>query len=200
MNNDENETTVEDNNNNNVEETGKEVTQPSSKGKTEGESEKTFTQSEVNALLRKEKEKSTKGVPTKEELEAFRAWQESQKSAEQKNTEKEIKYQEISTENEDLKKENLLFRKGVTNADDVEFLVFKISKMDGDFEDNVDNFLKENPKYTAPVGSEKENDGANDDKVDNTSNGVATRKNDIKTVSNVDAILRARHPDLFKEN
>ena len=46
--------------------------------------EKTFTQAEVNELIRVRLERERKGQPTKDELTAFRNWQNSQKTAEQK--------------------------------------------------------------------------------------------------------------------
>ena len=46
--------------------------------------EKTFTQAEVNELIRARLERERKGQPTKDELTAFRNWQNSQKTAEQK--------------------------------------------------------------------------------------------------------------------
>ena len=46
--------------------------------------EKTFTQAEVNELIRVRLERERKGQPTKDELTAFRSWQNSQKTAEQK--------------------------------------------------------------------------------------------------------------------
>lgn len=48
------------------------------------EAEKTFTQAEVNELIRVRLERERKGQPTKDELTAFRDWQNSQKTAEQK--------------------------------------------------------------------------------------------------------------------
>lgn len=46
--------------------------------------EKTFTQNEVNDLIKARLERERKGQPTKDELAAFRDWQNSQKTAEQK--------------------------------------------------------------------------------------------------------------------
>ena len=46
--------------------------------------EKTFTQAEVDSLIKSRLERERKGQPTKEELTAFREWQNSQKTAEQK--------------------------------------------------------------------------------------------------------------------
>ena len=48
------------------------------------QAEKTFTQAEVNELIRLRLERERKGQPTKDELTAFRDWQNSQKTAEQK--------------------------------------------------------------------------------------------------------------------
>lgn len=48
------------------------------------QAEKTFTQAEVNELIRARLERERKGQPTKDELTAFREWQNSQKTTEQK--------------------------------------------------------------------------------------------------------------------
>lgn len=160
--------------------------------KTSEKEQKTFTQEEVNAMLTKER----KRMPSEDELKAFREYQESQKTAEQKKSEEEKKHQETTTENESLKKENLLFRKGVLSSDDVEFLVFKISKMDGDFEENVDKFLKENPKYLK--GQEDAEQDDKEEKKETT--GVQTNKGGVNTDTGVDAILKSRHPELYKNN
>ena len=37
---------------------------------------------------------------------------------------------------------------GITDADEVEFIVYKVGKMDGDFADNLKEYLANNPKYT----------------------------------------------------
>lgn len=146
----ENKETVE--NNENVEETGKVDTQSTQKNE-EG-TEKTFTQEEVNSFLKKEKEKILKGVPTKEEMKAFKDWQESQKTAEQKQSEKEKEYQNALTKNQSLIQENEVLKAGV-NIDDVDYVIFKVSKMEGEFTDNLRDFLKENPKYLISSQNEK---------------------------------------------
>ncbi|MGN0553172.1 MAG: hypothetical protein ACI4I1_07305 [Oscillospiraceae bacterium] len=50
--------------------------------------EKTFTQKEVDGIVKERLERERKGMPTKDELKAFRAWQDSQKTAEQLSAEK----------------------------------------------------------------------------------------------------------------
>lgn len=138
--------------------------------------EKTFTQDEFNEALRKEVSRKTKGIPSKEELDAYKEWKESQKSEEEKRLEKEKSYQDTisSKDNEisNLTKENLLLRKGVKD-DDMDYVLFKVSKLDGEFEDNLETFLKDNPKFlvsnetketkTVDLGSEHSEEKANDD-------------------------------------
>ncbi len=46
---------------------------------------KTFTQDEVNELIKARLERERKNTPTKDELQAFREWQENSKTAEQKH-------------------------------------------------------------------------------------------------------------------
>lgn len=49
---------------------------------------KTFTQAELDAIVKQRLERQAKGQPSKEEMEAFRKWQDSQKTAEQLSAEK----------------------------------------------------------------------------------------------------------------
>lgn len=91
--------------------------------------------------------KKMKGMPSKEELKAFKEWQESQKTAEQKQAEKEAEYKEKDTKISELEKENAVLKAGVTDADDIDYILFKVSKMEGEFEENLAKFLKDNPKY-----------------------------------------------------
>ena len=50
--------------------------------------EKAFTQSEFDAIVKQRLERQAKGQPTKEEMDAFHKWQDSQKTAEQLSQEK----------------------------------------------------------------------------------------------------------------
>ena len=176
----ENKETVE---NVNVEETGGAVTQTEQKN--EEKAEKTFTQEEVNSMLKKEKQKTEKkyeGI----DITKYKEWQESQKTAEQKQAEKETEYQKTLSEKESLFQENQVLKAGV-NVDDVDYVVFKVSKMDGEFEENLAKFLKDNPKY---LGQELE--------TEHKATGTP-----VKTLSSeesgVTAILKAKHPELFEK-
>lgn len=90
--------------------------------------------------------KKMKGMPSKEELKAFKEWQESQKTAEQKQAEKEAEYQKTLNELNTLKQTNAVLSAGV-NKDDADYVIFKVGKMEGEFEENLAKFLKDNPKY-----------------------------------------------------
>lgn len=109
---------------------------------------KTFTQEELNKIVQERLEKEKKKIPSKEELKAFKDWKESQKTEDEKQAEKETEYQKTLTRNAELENENKAFKAGV-NKDDVDYVVFKVSKMDGDFEENLASFLEDNPKYLA---------------------------------------------------
>ena len=163
------------------------VTQPANK--TEGE-EKTFTQEEVNSFLKKETAKALKGMPSKEELKAFKEWQETQKTAEQKQAEKEAEYQKALSEKENVLQENKVLKAGV-NADDVDYVVYKVSKMEGDFEENLAEFLEKNPKF---INQGQEPEG----ETKGTSTGVHTQKQPTNQDSGVMAILKQKHPEIYK--
>lgn len=90
--------------------------------------------------------KKMKNMPSKEELKAFKDWQESQKTAEQKQAEKEAEYQKTLNELNTLKQTNAILEAGV-NKDDADYVLFKVSKIEGEFEENLAKFLKDNPKY-----------------------------------------------------
>ena len=52
------------------------------------QAEKTFTQKELDEIVRQRLERQKKGQPSKEEMDAFHKWQDSQKTAEQLSAEK----------------------------------------------------------------------------------------------------------------
>lgn len=130
--------------------------------------------------------KKMKGMPSKEELKAFKEWQESQKTAEQKQAEKDAEYAQKDTTISELQKENAVLKAGVKEADDIEFVLWKVGKMEGEFEENLAKFLKDNPKYLKGEElTEPKATGAPVKSLSSTENGVT-------------AILKAKHPELYK--
>lgn len=165
-----------------VEGTGDAVTQ--TEQKTE-EAVKTFTQDEVNTMLKKEKQKAEKkyeGI----DVAKYKEWVESQKTAEQKQAEKDAEYAQKDTTISQLQKENAVLKAGVKDADDIDYVLFKVGKMEGEFEENLAKFLKDNPKYLGQELEERKATGAPVRTISSEDNGVK-------------AILRAKHQDLFKE-
>jgi hypothetical protein len=79
-----------------------------------------------------------------------------------------------------------VLKSGVT-YDDVDYVLFKVSKIDGEFEDNLKTFLTENPKHITQTNT-----------VKNT--GVISKNT---TFSNDEdgylSILKRKHPNVFKE-
>lgn len=109
-------------------------------------SEKTFTQEELNKIVQERLDKEKKKMPSKEDLKAFKEWKESQKTEAEKQAEKDAEYQKTLNELNTLKQTNAVLEAGV-NKDDADYVLFKVSKMEGEFEENLAKFLKDNPKY-----------------------------------------------------
>ena len=149
--------------------------------------QKTFaTQEEFNEALKREVARKTRNVPSKEELKAFNEWKESQKTEEDKKN-------EILLENETLKKQlayaenkSVVANAGVDSKFQ-KFVLSEVSEMEGDFEDNLKDYLKENPQFLV---QSKEIETPK-------TNGVATKKIGNDAEDGVTAILKAKHPDLF---
>ncbi len=142
--------------------------------------EKTFTQEEVNAIVLKAEKK----MPSKEELKAFREWKESQKTEAEKQAEKEAEYQKTLNELNALKQTNAVLEAGV-NKDDADYVLFKVGKIEGEFEENLAKFLKDNPKYLKQEleTTEPKATGAPVRTISSGSDGVT-------------AILKAKHPEI----
>ena len=148
---------------------------------------KTFTQEEANSMLKKERKK----IPDKEELKAFNEWKESQKTDEDKKTELTQENVTLKSEKQNLEQLISIMEKGI-DKDTAEFIQFKVAKMEGDFDDNLEDYLKSNPKY---LKNEK------DDVVEKettTTTGVAVNKNTTNSDNGVSAILKAKYPELYK--
>lgn len=129
----------------NAEGTGNVDTQTTNQNE-EKATEKTFTQEQLNKIVKERLEKEQKKMPSKEELKAFKDWKESQKTEAEKQAEKEAEYKKTLNELNTLKQTNAVLEAGV-NKDDADYVLFKVSRMEGEFEENLAKFLKDNPKY-----------------------------------------------------
>lgn len=137
--------------------------------------EKTFTQAEVDAMIGKRLAKAMKGMPSEDELSAFRSWKESQQTEQERwnNLTKErddsrTALSAAQAELEQLKHEKYVLSKGLT-GEEAEFIAFKAAKMVNDrttFEQAVDALTADRKKttfdWTAPVGGGSTKTGEND--------------------------------------
>jgi len=166
-----------------AEETGTTETQPVVVEETkedEGLDVKAEAQKMADAMVAKK----MKGMPTKEELKEYKDYKDSLKTNEEKIKEEALEKQKMVDENTNLKRVVELFRLGV-NQEDMDYVLFKCSQIDGDFDNNLSLFLKENPKYlTSNQDTEK------------VSTGVSTKREAINEVMGFENILKDRNPDL----
>ena len=149
----------------------------------------TETKAEVKTVTLEEAQKMVdkalaKKLPPKEEMEAFSKWKESQKTDAEKQAEKDKETETLRQEVLNTKMENALLKKGI-NEEDMDYVMFKVGKMDGNFKENLEEFIKENPKYTTREETKKPE-----------TTGVKTSGAESKE-SGVTAILKAKHPELF---
>ena len=148
-----------------------------------GQEQKTFTQEELNTIVETRLAKAKKDMPSKEELKKYNEWKEAQKTEQEKMAEKETEYQKVLAEKEQIINENKILKSGV-NAEDTDYVLFKVTKMEGEFEENLSKFLKDNPRFLNKT-------------VPSKATGVETR---TTSQSNEDdgvmAILKSKHPNI----
>ena len=149
----------------------------------------TETKEEVKTITLEEAQKMVNGalakkLPPKEEMDAFKQWKESQKTETEKQAETLKELETLRQEAVNAKRENALLKKGI-NEEDIDYVMFKVGKMEGEFDDNLVEFLKENPKFTAK-----------EEKTVASTTGVKTSGVENKD-SGVTAVLKAKHPELF---
>lgn len=126
--------------------------------------EKTFTQAEVDAIIGKRIAKAMKGVPSDEELAAYRTWKDGQQTEQQRQAQRDKDFNKAQsdlaaaqTELEALRREKYVLSKGLT-GDEAEFIAFKAAKLVDDkttFEQAVDSLTAEKKPsfdWMAPVG------------------------------------------------
>lgn len=152
-----------------------ETTQEQNSGNVENV-EKTFTQKELDEIVQARLAKESKKYPSKDELNEYKAWKESQKTEAEKNAEKEAEYEKILKQNSKYAKEISILKAGVKAGEDAAFVEFRVSQMEGDFDENLANYLKDNPKYLSSYQESKPSQPINlgsEHKPKNTGDGLA---------------------------
>ena len=135
---------------------------------------KTFTQEEVDAMIGKRLAKAMKGMPSDDELTAYRTWKDSQQTEQERQEKREKEFADnksaltaAQTEVQQLKREKYVLSKGLT-GEEAEFISFKAEKMVDDkttFEQAVDKLTENRQKvkfdWTAPAGGSSEKNNVN---------------------------------------
>jgi len=129
--------------------------------------EKTFTQSEFNEALKNEVARKTKGMPNKEELKAFNEWKESQKTESEKMIELTQQLAEANKKLDYANQQNVVANAGVDSKFQ-KFVHSEVSQLEGDFENNLTSYLKDNPHFL----TQKEEKRATTGFAQNTTNVV----------------------------
>ncbi len=111
--------------------------------------EKTHTQADVDRIVGERLARERAKFPGEDELKAFTEWKKSQQSEAEKIAEREKEYQTQIAKNTELQRELAVIKAGV-KTDDADYVIFRVSKMEGDFDKNLKAFLAENKKYTEP--------------------------------------------------
>ena len=121
------------------------------------QAEKTFTQKELDDIVKQRLDRAKKDMPSKDELKAFREWKDSQKTAEQKAAEQlaEVTAARDSAEREKSRLEIKVscLAKGVPAdaADDVIALAERFIDDDTTIEKAVEKVLEKYPSFRSAV-------------------------------------------------
>lgn len=143
--------------------------------------DKTFTQDELNSIVESRLAKERKKYPSEKELKAFNDWKASQKTEEEKAKEKDDEIASLKKQIADGERMNSIRKADVSEAFH-KFVLSEVSSMDGDFDTNLQNYLKENPQYV---------------KSSNRSTGMRMNgSNDGDEDDGVTAILKRKHPNI----
>lgn len=104
--------------------------------------EKTFTQAQLDDIVKERLKK----YPSKEELENYNKWKESQKTDAEKQKEQDEKIQKDLQEGNAAKRELQVLKADVSKQFSG-YVAYEVAKMDGDFKENLDKYLKEHPEF-----------------------------------------------------
>ena len=153
---------------------------------------KTFTQAEVNEIVKQRLERQAKGQPSKEEMDAFRKWQDSQKTAEQLSAEKISAAENGKAEAEKrataAEAKCLAFSKGVSNEAVEDVIALAMNKVDDStpIDKAIDAVIAKYPSFCS----------AKSEAPNGITTGVSFNKGGGSQMSGVEAAFLAKNPGL----
>ncbi len=155
--------------------------------------EKTFTQKELDEIVKQKLDRAKKDMPTKEELKAYREWRDSQKTAEQKAAD-DIAAANSAKEAAEKEKQRLEIKiacmsKGVPYeaADDVIALASRLTDDNTTIEKAVENVLE---KYPSFKGGNKAPGITTGVRTGNFSDSSGTRANSLAEIIRANQVKR----------
>lgn len=129
----------------------------------------------------------------KNEVESYKTEIDGFKESSKASEELQKKYDELVNEAKDKDakittsaRERAILKAGITDEDEIEFISYKVGKMEGDFDTNLNDFLTNNTKF-----------GTSKNSAPTKATGVETKVQTVPQESGVTAILKSKHPDLF---
>lgn len=154
--------------------------------------EKTFTQAELDEIVKQRLERQKKGQPSKEEMDAFHKWQDSQKTAEQLSAEKisaaESRAAEAEKKASAAEAKAYAYSKGV-NAEAVDDVIaLAIPKVDDNttMEKAIEAVIAKYPSFCS----------AKSEVPKGITTGVSFGNGGGSQLSGVEAAFYAKNPDL----
>ena len=156
------------------------------------QAEKTFTQAELDEIVKQRLERQKKGQPSKEEMDAFHKWQDSQKTAEQLSAEKisaaESRAAEAEKKAAAAEAKAYAYSKGV-NAEAVDDVIaLAIPKVDDNttMEKAIEAVIAKYPSFCS----------AKSEAPKGITTGVSFGNGGGSQLSGVEAAFYAKNPDL----
>ena len=156
------------------------------------QAEKTFTQKELDEIVKQRLERQKKGQPSKEEMDAFHKWQDSQKTAEQLSAEKisaaESRAAEAEKKAAAAEAKAYAYSKGV-NAEAVDDVIaLAIPKVDDNttMEKAIEAVIAKYPSFCS----------AKSEAPKGITTGVSFGNGGGSQLSGVEAAFYAKNPDL----
>ena len=129
----------------------------------------------------------------KNEVEGYKTEIDGFKESSKASEELQKKYDELVNESKDKDakittsaRERAILRAGITDDDEIDFISYKVGKMEGDFDTNLNEFLTNNTKF-----------GTSKNSAPTKATGIETKVQSMPKESGVTAILKSKHPDLF---
>ncbi len=156
------------------------------------ETAKTFTQEELDAIVKQRLDRAKKDMPDKEQLKAFKAWQDSQKTAEQLAAEKISAAENGRAEAEKrlaaAEAKNIAYSKGVTAEAVEDVIALAMAKVgdDTDIGKAIDAVVAKYPTFCGSKAVEKPK----------ITTGTAFGNGGNTEVSGVEAAFLARNPGI----